>query len=336
MKVRYLFFIVVFFAALNHNASADNYGILKKDTIKSDSAKTIHTDTTHFLFNNIISNPAYTGMFKGQNFMIRTEFACPMIETNLNTPQQYIATYDASLGKKDKNAIGFYFSKDLSGAIENLLVGCSFDFKLDLTPKSTFYNKLNIGLSVSYNQMSIDYKKLTWGDQIDPSLGFIYYTQEPVPGIISKSYTDLILGLWYSNPYFYFGASARNIISPDSFKFVPLPLRVDIACGGYISLNKSLSLSPSVNAVIIKGFNGLLNSYDPALMFTYRHKYIAGFSYKDLNKITFNAGYVLFDRLRISAACGFFTNSDLYQFGTLGFVGGEIRYNIKNGKNENN
>jgi type IX secretion system PorP/SprF family membrane protein len=305
------------------------------DTLKPDSAKPLLSEPNHFLFNNIVLNPAYTGIFNGQNIIVRTEFSTPMVQTSdLYRPQQYMAAYDASLGEVGSNAIGFYFSDAKSGAFSNTVFGASYAHNFDLFPKSSFYNNINVGISFSYNLVNLDYTNLTWGDQIDPAYGFIYNTNESKPSSLSNSYTDCILGFWYTNPFFYLGTSARSLTHPNAgvLNSYNLPILFDVACGGNIFHHENFSLSPSINAKIIQGYKGKLNSYNPALLFTYRHKYIAGLSYRDLNKLTINAGYVFLDRFKLSASCGFFTNSDLYKFGSLGFIGAEIRYNIKSYK----
>jgi type IX secretion system PorP/SprF family membrane protein len=329
MRKQIFFFFFILLSS--YSASAGN-----NDTLKTDTVKPVLSEPNHFLFNNIVLNPAYTGIFNGQNIIVRTEFSTPMVQTSdLYRPQQYMAAYDASLGEVGSNAIGFYFSDTKSGAFSNTVFGASYAHNFDLFPKSSFYNNINVGLSFSYNSVSIDLSHLSWGSQIDPTYGFIYSLPDGYPQNISKSYTDCILGFWYTNPYFYLGASARSLTHPDAgvLNSYNLPMMFDVACGGNIFHHHNFSLSPSINAKIIQGYKGRLNSYNPALLFTYRHKYIAGLSYKDLNKLTINAGYVFLDRFKLSASCGFFTNSDLYKFGSLGFIGAEIRYNIKSYKN---
>ena len=122
--------------------------------------------------------------------------------------------------------------------------------------------------------------------------------------------------------------TSKNIIIEDKTALLSnlkAQMEYVISCGGNIKLDKYFTLHPSIFMNIINEYKGNFNSYEPAILCTFKGNYLFGISYKDLNKITIHAGAMLFKRLTISAACGFSTNSDFNEFGEPAYIGGNIK-----------
>lgn len=322
MKRRNFCFLIIFFITSSTSAFAD----------KSDSVITKIKDASLFFFNDFKLNPALTGIKGGQNIALKAGIDKPLISYgDFYRPQLYSFLYDGSFGKRKHFATGLYFDEEKEGAIVNNSIGISFSGNLDIS-KATFYHNIRIGFSIAYAQMSIDFDKLVWGDQIDPRYGFIYYTQETRPSSLTKRTLNFSAGMWYNNPVFYCGFAVQNITQPNMslFSVSKIPAEFIISSGGNIQLSDQIMLHPSFNASLLKGFKGNLNSYSPAVICTYRQKYNAGLSFMDLNKIGIHVGFTFVKHFTLLATCAFSTNTDLYQFGTIGYMGGKIQFNFNN------
>ncbi|MFH0865712.1 MAG: type IX secretion system membrane protein PorP/SprF [Bacteroidota bacterium] len=328
MKFRYCFFIFIFLNAIFFNISANN-----PDTSKTDTSKTEIRDFSYSFFSNFKSNPALTGIQGGQTLSNEAGINNPLRAFgNFYHPQFYSFLFDAAFGKKRNFATGIFVNEAKGGAIENPSAGLAVSKTFNLSGSNSFYHKLIVGASIEYNIVHLSYDTLTFGDMINPLYGFIYYTQETKPSSLNRQFVNFSAGLWYHNPVFYLGLSARNLNQPNVSQFAlsVIPMELYFSSGGKLKLSKQFSLHPSFNVTVIKGYKGKLNSYSPAVICSYRQKYNLGLSYMDLNKIGIHAGFVLVKHLTLLATCAFSTNADLYQFGTLSYLGGKMQYNFKN------
>ena len=318
-------FLYLFLIALANGVFAG-----RRDSLKTDTIKTIQNDFVFSFTNNILTNPALTGFSKGITLQLKSDFDNPLfIQNGLYNPQQYYALTDIAFGKKKNNAVGLYFIEAKFGTFETKSYGFSFarNFDLHFSKSTSFYHKLRIGISFDNNIVNLNYNKTTWGDQINPRYGFLYATQEKILNS-SSNYSSLNLSGWYNNPILYFGLTSKNIIIEDKTALLSnlkAQMEYVISCGGNIKLDKYFTLHPSIFMNIINEYKGNFNSYEPAILCTFKGNYLFGISYKDLNKITIHAGAMLFKRLTISAACGFSTNSDFNEFGEPAYIGGNIK-----------
>jgi type IX secretion system PorP/SprF family membrane protein len=328
MNFRYFFFVIAIFIISNFSVSANNSDTLKKDTLK-----TTIQDFSHSFFNSSTLNPAYTGISGVQNFILEAGIDKPLkTDDMLYCAQFYSIMFDLSIGRKRNFAIGINLDETKGGAFVNNSLGFSVSKNINIyeNKATSGFHRLRIGITAEYRQFAFDVNRMTYGDMIDPRYGFIYYTMETKPSELSKGTVNFSTGIWYHNPYFYFGLSTLNVTQPNNafFTVSKIPMEINVSSGGNVILSNDLSLHPSINSTIIKGYNGKFNSYSPAIMCSYLQKYDAGLSYMDLNKIGIHAGCVLAKHLTLLASCAFSTNTDLYQFGTLGYLGGKILYNF--------
>jgi type IX secretion system PorP/SprF family membrane protein len=325
MNFKYFLSIVISFVVLDSCAIASN----------SDTLKTKSQGFSPSFYTNPLTNPAYTGIFGGQNITIEAGIDKPLkTYGNLYRPQSYSFLYDLSVGKKRNLSFGINLSDTKGGAWEKTSLGFSVskNFSLFASGVNSWFHKLRIGLTTEYDQLLFNNNGWIFGDMIDPQYGFIYYTKETRPSETSKGFLNFSAGMWYYNPYFYFGFSALNVTEPNCgyFSVAKIPMEINISTGGNVFLNNNFSVHPSINISILPGFNEKFNSYSPTLICTYKQKYDAGLSFMDLNKIGFHAGCTVAGHFILLATCAFSTNTDLYQLGTLGYLGGKIMYHFNN------
>jgi len=292
-------------------------------------------DISHFLFTNILMNPAYTGISESENFYMHASLDFPMANFYpWYHPRDYVTSDDYSFSKKKQNAIGIYFSESKDGSSQIITPGISYAhcFNLPFNNSSTFCHKLRLGISVDYTEFKNTLNNLTEGDEIDPRYGFIYYTSEvkPKDSIIVKFLTANI-GLWYDNPYGYFGFAIRNFAHSnyDTLRISKIPMEFNLSIGGRIFINKHFALHPTFNASMISGYKGEFNSYNPALLAAYNEKYFLGVSYNDMNKITVQEGAMIWKFL-LNVNCGYLVKNDLNYFGYPSVIGGSIRMILNN------
>jgi type IX secretion system PorP/SprF family membrane protein len=140
-------------------------------------------------------------------------------------------------------------------------------YEFNWSPHITLFHKravLKLGFQAAYCENKVDWSKLVYGDQIDPSHGFIHNTWE-VPGRSKKSYADFTQGfLIYSNHY-YGGVVVSHITEPDvgMISTSKLPIKLTIHSGANLFFKKDslhrFTLSPNI-LFIDQPLNGDFNS----------------------------------------------------------------------------
>jgi len=300
----------------------------------TDASKIVDVDKAHSLFNNIITNPAYTGIFGGHNILVNAGIDKPFFNyDNLYSQRQYDIEYDVAFRKNRNNAVGASYSYLSEVTFVNSVYNLTYARNFDLTKNEKFYHKLRIGVSMSIGTIKGDWSKMTWWDQVDPAFGYIWGTIYSHPDTVyNNSYIKSDVGLWYHNPVFYFGLATKNLTQPTTrfYRVSIIPREFNISAGGKINIGNDFAVHPSLNMTLVLGYEGKFSTYSPVVLGSYKNSYFFGFSYKDLNKITFHAGAVVFKNITFSAAYGISTNTDFNGIGYPAFVGGDIRINLKN------
>lgn len=329
MKFNYFFFIIIF------NAYIVNVFASNPDTSKNDKAKTEIQYISISFFNNFRINPALTGIQGNPVFSLEAGIDKPLrTYGDFYRPQFYSFMFDAAMSKKKNFGAGLYINDYKGGAIQNLSIGltASKNFNLIKYNSDSTFHKLRIGISFEYNILGFSFGGITTGDMIDPRYGFVYNTWEHMPCDLNKRYINFSAGLWYHNPILYCGFAVDNITQPNIALYTAsiIPREFIISTGGKIKVSGKFSLHPLFNISIINGYKGKYNSYTPAVLCSYILKYNAGLSYMDLNKIGIHAGCVLAKHLTLLATCAFSTNTDIYPFGSLSYLGGKMHFDFKN------
>lgn len=205
------------------------------------SSKTHAQDAafSQFFANPIYLNPAMAG-----------SNICPRLSLNYRnqwpgigkTYVTYSATYDQYVEQLDGGlAIGV--ASDVAGAgdLSTTHINLAYSYHLKVSKKFS----LNAGFEASYRQLSVDWSKLSFGDQIDPIEGFIYPTAEDIVNYSNnKGFTDFatgFMGFGSANDKFdyYFGFAAHHITQPDQgfLGESRLPMKITANVGASFPLN---------------------------------------------------------------------------------------------------
>jgi type IX secretion system PorP/SprF family membrane protein len=172
--------------------------------------------------NTLYLNPAFAGSFEKGIFTAAYRNQWPGFD------KTYI-TYHASFNKyysKIKGGLGIYYLYD---AAENSTIN-THNVQIMYAPHFQIKNSLVIkpAISFGYFYKTLNWSKLTFGDNIDPRYGFTYpaFTNPPLEHV---SFFDVSSGILIYNNFFSAGAAFNHINEPDESFIVegnsPLPIR---------------------------------------------------------------------------------------------------------------
>lgn len=163
---------------------------------------------SQFYANPLYLNPAFAGSNICPRVILNYRNQWPSIPGFVTYNASYDQYFDAIHG-----GLGLLVNNDNegSGTISTTTVNALYAYNLDVTQKFS----IKAGFEASYFWNKLDWNKLTFGDQISPTYGFIYSTQERPPDKLSKSSVDFSAGiLGYSEKY-YFGFAADHLTEPN-------------------------------------------------------------------------------------------------------------------------
>lgn len=135
------------------------------------------------------------------------------------------------------------------GTLNTTTVSGIYSYQLPVT--KTF--SLKFGGQATYFQKSLDWSKLTFGDQIDPRKGFIYETQDIPRGGVVRG-VDFSAGMLGFSDKFYVGAAVHHLNEPNESLVVGtsrLPMKFTGHAGAVIPIDRrnrysESSISPNV------------------------------------------------------------------------------------------
>jgi len=226
--------------------------------------------------NNLLTNPAFTGF--NNHFVLSNGIGfytpdIPAIE-GTNKPKDYHYSAEISFGKLLSYSFG------LSRMIKDEAAFSSEDLNVafSISLQTLKFGNFRIGVSASSYSYGLDFSKLTFGDMINPKLGFIYPTQEVLPANDEYwlSLERYNAGFFYSyKNIFYLGYSKLDINEPlISFyedNQITLHAKTVITAGGDIPVNKDFDIS--VSALIQKTSYYDITQIKPSLGLGYKSKY---------------------------------------------------------------
>lgn len=203
---------------------------------------------TQFYANPLYLNPALAG-----------NKICPRVNVAYRAqwPGVYgtYSTVGVSVDKlayKVKGGIGLMVMNDRAakGTLNTTGVGLIYAPTVPLGKKVSATAAIQVG----YWQKSVDWSKLTFGDQIDPQRGFTLATNE-TPGLQSVGNFDMAAGLLLSGKHVFAGGAVHHILQPNE-SFLGgtsiLPRKFTFHAGANIPLNKrnryadEASISPNI------------------------------------------------------------------------------------------
>lgn len=191
-------------------------------------------------FSQYYANPVYLNpAFAGTSI-------CPRIIMNYRNQWPSISgaytTYSASYDQHVENLAGgvglmFVTDKAGEGTLNTNMVSGVYSYRL---PINRLFS-LKAALQVSYFQKSIDWEKLTFGDQIDPRYGFVRFTTEKKPSELTKGTADFAVGILGYGENIYGGVAVHHLTEPKEgfFSDSKLPMKITAHIGGMIGLKQN-------------------------------------------------------------------------------------------------
>jgi type IX secretion system PorP/SprF family membrane protein len=202
---------------------------------------------TQFYANPLYLNPAMAG-----------SKLCPRVCINYRNEWPNISgTYITTSASFDKmvysmhGGIGFIATNDEAGqgTISTSTFSAIYSYHQQIT--RTF--SIAAAMQGTFEQKSVDWKKLNFGDQIDPSHGFVRATAD-VQELNAKSNVDFSTGIVGYGEHFFLGFSVHHLTQPNESFFPggssPLPTKYTAHAGFTIPFgqrgNPDMILSPNI------------------------------------------------------------------------------------------
>jgi type IX secretion system PorP/SprF family membrane protein len=136
------------------------------------SAKAQDPQLAHSTGTGVYNNPAMTGAFNAPSFHSAYRNQWPGIDGT------YVTYFGAVDGYVEQlhGGVGLAYAADIAGegTLTTQSIGVSYAYQARINEKTTF----RIGLSGHRFKRTLDWSKLSFGDQIDPRYGFIYATSQ--------------------------------------------------------------------------------------------------------------------------------------------------------------
>ncbi len=191
--------------------------------------------------NPLYLNPAFAGTGTNQRIGLNFRDEWPNIPGSFVT---YNVSYDRNI-IDSSNAIGVLGNYDEAGQATLTTTNISIIYAHQFHIFKSF--TLSFGVQGTYHEKSVNWNKLTMGDMIDATRGFVYNSQE-VSTRTSIAVSDFSAGvLGYGKNYFV-GFAVNHFTQPDE-SFVtgssPLPIKYTFNAGYMIPIG-SFMLSPTI------------------------------------------------------------------------------------------
>lgn len=195
---------------------------------------------TQFYANPLYLNPALAGSDYCPRVSLNYRNQWPGISGSFITTS---ASYDQHIDALN-GGIGLLVWDDRAGegTLKTTNVSGIYSYELPVTRKFS----IRAGLQVTWAQKSLNWSKLTFGDQIHSRRGFIYNTQEQQRDQ-SASYVDFSAGLVGYTENVFGGFSVNHLTEPNESVVQgtsPLPRKFTIHGGVNIPLNSGRTRGP--------------------------------------------------------------------------------------------
>jgi len=230
------------------------------------------------MFNNILYNPAYTGMNGGicANGLIREQwFGYQDADGNKVTPETFLLTVDAPV-KAIHGGVGGAIFQDKVGFFRNIGVKLGYAFHTDL-----WGGDFSAGLHVSLQSARWDYSKFKPVEE-DPLLN---EAQEP-----SDMIFDFSAGLFYRVPEkFYIGLSGDQLLQSKGKTTHYQLKRTFYLTGGYnwiLPNYPAFEIQPSFFAV----YDVAVFQFSLSALVMYNKKFYGGLGYRFQDAVMILAG----------------------------------------------
>jgi type IX secretion system PorP/SprF family membrane protein len=206
---------------------------------------------TQFYANPLYLNPAFAGSNNCPRITLNYRNQWPSISgtfvTSSMSYDQYVHDISGGLGVLVTN------DNEADGTLRTSTISGIYAYRQPLGRKWS----LSVGFQGSFFQKVLDKNKLSFGDQIDPLRGFVFNTNEALPGGVASN-LDLSSGVLLYSEYFYAGFAAHHLTRPNESLIGDdesrLPTKFTGHAGGVIPLDGgagkyssgSSTLSPNI------------------------------------------------------------------------------------------
>ncbi len=187
---------------------------------------------TQFYANPLYLNPAFAGTARCPRVVLNYRNQWPALTgTFVTTSASYDQHVDGLMG-----GLGLLVTNDQAGkgTLNTTTVSGIYSYQQAISHKFS----LKVGFQATYFQKSLDWSKLTFGDQIDPRRGFIYNTND-VPRGGSVGNADFSAGVLGYTDIFFVGFAVHHLTQPNESLIVgesKLPTKVTGHAGAAIPL----------------------------------------------------------------------------------------------------
>lgn len=200
---------------------------------------------TQFYANQIYLNPALAG-----------NSICPRVSAGyrMQWPNVYgtYSTLGVSFDRyvhSIKGGVGLMVMQDRAaqGTLNTTGIGAIYAPHIQLGPRLS----VSFAIQAGWWQKAVNWGKLTFGDQIDATSGFVYNTQE-TPGATAAGNFDLAAGMVLSSDHFFIGGAVHHILEQNESllnNVSKLPRKYTLHAGANIPIGGKYSgsfVSPNI------------------------------------------------------------------------------------------
>ena len=187
---------------------------------------------TQFYANPLYLNPAFAGTARCPRVSLNYRNQWPALTGTFVTTS---ASYDQDV-RGIMGGLGLLVTSDQAGkgTLNTTTVSGIYSYTQAVSRKFS----IKAGFQATYFQKSLDWNKLTFGDQIDPRRGFIYATND-IPRGGSVGNADFSAGLLGYTDIFFVGFAAHHLTEPNESLIVgdsKMPLKITAHGGAAIPL----------------------------------------------------------------------------------------------------
>jgi type IX secretion system PorP/SprF family membrane protein len=202
---------------------------------------------SQFYASPIYLNPAFAGSAVCPRMVLNFRDQWPSITGTFVT---YSAAYDQHF-EKLSGGLGLIFMGDRAGqgTINTNSVSAMYSYKIDVSRKFS----MRAALQATYQQKSLDWDKLTFGDMIDPHYGFVYATNEQRPGTVTKGYADFSAGILGYTENFFGGIAVHHLTEPEEgfISISKLPRKLTAHAGYIFDIRRKSRRNRSISDISI-------------------------------------------------------------------------------------
>ena len=232
---------------------------------------------SQFYANPLYLNPAFSGSRICPRIIVNFREQWPSVTGDF---MSYSASFDQHFDKIH-GGLGVLFLGDQEaiGTVRTNAFSLIYSYHVTLSEKVS----MRLALQGTFQQKTLDWSKLTFGDMIDPKFGFVYETQENLD-YLSKGLLDFSTGLVIYSDRFYGGFAAHHFTQPKEGFLVSedqnacrMPMKLTAHGGAVFNIKKESKMRNTYGDM----------SISPNLVFQYQSKMSGGATYTTLNVGTY-------------------------------------------------